>query len=155
MNAVASKRSFWPHAIVGYFIIFTAFVAVFISWAVKQNMDLVRKDYYEEEVRFQQQMEKVQRTQPLQAAIQVAYETGSSTLNIRLPAAHGAQKASGRVHLYRPSNAGLDLDLPLLVSPDGQQKIKTAALQSGLWKVRLNWSSNGQEYFCERPILVD
>jgi nitrogen fixation protein FixH len=156
MNATIVRRpNPWPIAIVCYFIVFIACVAGFITWAVKQNMDLVRKDYYEEEIRFQQQMEKVRRTQPLQATIQVAYNTANSVLEIRLPMAHMEEGFAGRVHLYRPSDASRDLDLPLARTADGIQRIGTSQLLAGLWKVRLNWTAKDQDYFSERSVIVE
>ena len=155
MNATLPRRNPWPIAIVSYFIFFIGCVAAFITWAVKQNMDLVRKDYYEEEIRFQQQMDKVRRTQPFQAAIAVAYNSTAGLLEIALPAAHTGDDFSGRIHLYRPSDASLDLSLPLSVNSAGQQKIATGQLRSGLWKVRLSWTAGEQDYFSERSIIVE
>ena len=58
-------RNPWPIAIVSYFIIFIAFIAWFITFAMRQKMDLVRDDYYDQEIRFQQQIDRVQRTQSI------------------------------------------------------------------------------------------
>ena len=50
-----------PAAIVGSFVIlhFPGVVVIFIAWAVRQDMDLVRKDYYEDEIRFQESIESL------------------------------------------------------------------------------------------------
>src|SRR3954470_4434300 len=103
MNTVKKPRNLWPIAITAYFILFISFIVTFSAWSLRQNMDLVRKDYYEEEVRFQKQMEKVGRTKPLGSAISVLYNSGQRSLDIRLPRTHLVPTPVGRIHLYRPS----------------------------------------------------
>ncbi len=49
----------WPG---GFFILFGGYIAGFIVFASRQKMDLVRNDYYDQEIRYQQQIDRVQRT---------------------------------------------------------------------------------------------
>src|SRR3954453_22092205 len=99
MNTVKKHRNLWPIAITAYFILFISFIVTFSAWSLRQNMDLVRKDYYEEEVQFQKQMEKVGRTVPLGAAVMVAFNARERFVDIRLPQAHAQQNPVGRIHL--------------------------------------------------------
>ena len=64
-TASQSKSSLWPYAIAGYFALAITGIAIFITWAVRQNMDLVRSDYYEHEILFQKHIDAVNRTRPL------------------------------------------------------------------------------------------
>ncbi|MDB6033173.1 MAG: nitrogen fixation protein FixH [Verrucomicrobiales bacterium] len=154
-KAVVKSRNPWPIAIIAYFVIFASCVAGFGTWVIRQNIDLVRKDYYEEEVRFQQQMEKVNRTQPFESSIAVAYVAREGVLNVQLPQAHAIPAPAGRIDLYRPSDASLDQHIMLAVDRDGAQKIVPQKLRTGLWKVRMNWNVDGQDYFSERSIFVN
>jgi nitrogen fixation protein FixH len=154
IDTVVKSRNPWPIAIIAYFIVFTSCVAGFGTWVIRQNMDLVRKDYYEEEVRFQQQMEKVTRTRPFESSISVAYAAKEGVLKVQLPQAHAMQGPAGRIDLYRPSDASLDQHLALAVDRDGTQQMVPQKLRAGLWKVRMNWNADGQDYFSERSILV-
>lgn len=155
MNTVKKPRNLWPIAITAYFVLFIAFIVTFSAWSLRQNMDLVRKDYYEEEVRFQSQMEKVSRTRSLGAAIAVAYNTQQRCVDIRLPQAHARQHPAGRIHLYRPSDAALDQEVALAVNSEGVQHLQSSQLRSGLWKVRLDWTANGEDYHHEQSVIVE
>jgi hypothetical protein len=146
-------RNLWPVAIAGFFVLALLFIATFIAFALRQREDLVSADYYEREVRYQRQLDSMNRSQSLAAQPVVTFEPAQQTIVITLPVAQ-TRGATGRVHLYRPSDARLDRELPLVLNADGVQRLDTKTLRDGLWKVRLEWSANGQEYFLVQPVIV-
>lgn len=147
------RLNLWPYAIVTYFVVFISCVVAFIAWSVHQNMDLVRSDYYEQEIRYQDQIERLKRTQPLNAEVNVAYDLARQRITVTLPTTHVAQ-AKGRIHFYRPSDAKLDRDFPLNLAADATQTLDAKLLHPGQYKVRVEWSSDGQEFFFDRSIVV-
>jgi len=157
MNSTTAKPShnLWPHAIIAWFVIFAAAMAAWIAVAVRQNMDLVRSDYYEEEVRFQQQLDRLNRTAAISSEVTLDYDASKQELTLRLPTAHLAPRPVGRVHFYRPSDAALDFQVPLAIDAGGLQRIGTSTLRGGLWKVRMQWSVADHDYFCEQTLVVD
>jgi hypothetical protein len=155
MNTVASSRNPWPIAIITYFIIFSTGIAIFITWAVRQRMDLVRPDYYEEEMRFEQQMHRVQRTHLLAGALGLAYHSADNSLRIELPAAHRGNPVTGRLQLYRPSDARQDQQFPLAINATGSARLDAVHLATGLWKARVYWSVGAEEFFHEQSLVVD
>ena len=157
MNTAAAtqpKRSLWPYAIAGYFALAITGIAIFITWAVHQNMDLVRPDYYEHEILFQKQIDAVNRTRPFANQLTMAYDFSQHSLLVRVPAAHIGEQFKGTAHLYRPSNAKLDQSIELKPGRDGHQLINAANLTPGLWKVRLDWTARGEAFAFEQTILV-
>jgi nitrogen fixation protein FixH len=157
MNPASTKttRTLWPHVLIAWFVVFAAALAAWITFAVRQNLDLVRADYYEEEIRFQQQLDRLNRTAAIRGELALAYEASAHQITLRLPAAHAALRPVGRVQFYRPSNAALDFELPLAVDATGRQLIGTAALHPGQWKVRATWNAGGQDYFFEHTVILD
>jgi len=131
---------------------FISGAAIFITWAVGQNMDLVRKDYYEHEILFQQRIDAQHRTDYLRAQIAVTYDARTGRLRVKLPETHAA--VTGRIHVYRPSDASLDSDIPLALESAGAQDIDVRTWKAGLWKVQISWAANGQKYYHEEPILI-
>ena len=157
MNATTAtklNRNPWPYAIAIYFIVFITFIAVFIVWAVRQKMDLVRKDYYNDEVLFQKQIDTETRTQKLGDEVSVRYDDARRTIAIRLPGEHAQLRPSGRIHLYRPSDAKLDREVSLSPDAAGAQLVDASALQPGLWKVRLQWKAAGQDFYFHQKFIV-
>jgi hypothetical protein len=153
MDNVVKRRNPWPIVITGYFIVFFAGLVAFIAFASGHREDLVRADYYEQEIRFQKQLDRVQRTRAIEQPVNVAYDAGQKCITIQLPLAHAAQ-TGGRIHLYRPSDARLDRDLDLVTDVAGKQRLDAATLRTGLWKVRVEWTVAGEEYFMDQAVVV-
>ena len=147
----SSKRSFWPWAIVLWFVIFGGAMAAWAVVATAHKIDLVHKNYYEDEIRFQQQLDRQNRAQLLRREIAITLEGGR--LFVRLPASHSPE-ATGRISFYRPSEAGLDREFPLALDAEGRQSIDVRSLRAGLWRIRAQWTASGQDYFVEQPIVL-
>jgi nitrogen fixation protein FixH len=118
-------------------------------------MDLVCTDYYEEEVRFQQHLDRLNHTAAIGSEVAINYDATKRQITLLLPATHPASRPAGQIHFYRPSNASLDFDVPLAVDAAGLQRIGTEALRGGLWKVRVQWSAAEKDCVFEQAIVLD
>jgi hypothetical protein len=77
------KRNLWPYAIISYFIIFITGIVTWVSFAMRHEDQLVRPDYYEHEMKYQGQIDRVARTDRSTAAI--TYDRASQSLHLQLP----------------------------------------------------------------------
>ncbi len=136
----------WPVGIAAFLFVFVSCIAAFITFAVRQQMDLVRPDYYEEEIRYQVQFDRLERTRSLGAAARIAADSVRGTLEVGIPSAHALALTAGTIQFYRPSDAGQDRVIPLKPSAEGVQKADIGALGPGLWRVRVRWTTGGKEY---------
>jgi len=148
------SRNPWPIAIILFFVVFISSMAAWITIALRNDMDLVRKDYYEQEILFQKQIDRAQRTASVAGSTKLDFDTVTSRLSLQLPPDHALGGASGKVHLYRPSDAKLDREFPLAVSNSGAHYFDLSMLAPGLWKVQVQWQANGNEFFCDKQIVI-
>lgn len=153
MNATLSTRNPWPIAIVAFFALFISGIVIFVVFASRHPMELVRADYYAEEIEYQKQLDRLNRTQAVGTQVAIRYDAARASVSIALPAAP-AGPLSGWVHFYRPSDATLDQTVPLIVNAEGAQQISAARLRPGFWKVRVQWTMNEKEYFFDQPIVI-
>lgn len=144
----------WPYGILAAFVVFLSGTATLIVLAFSQHNDLVTANYYEDEVRFQEQIDRSTRAQRADARATAVYDPATRQLRISIPANH-ARTAAGRIQLYRPSEAGLDRELELQPGPNGTQTIDAAGLKAGLWKVRITWTAGGEDFFVDQKIVVN
>ena len=154
MNNSPFRLNPWPFAIIAFFALFITGMAVFIVFATRNRMELVRSDYYEQEIRFQQQIDREDRTRRLRAEAAISYDAARGEITIVLPSTHAGRPASGRIEFYRPSDASLDRGLQLTVNSEGVQRVDARQLRFGLWKVRIFWTVDNQEFFLDRTIVV-
>ena len=147
-----SNRNLWPWGIVAFFVLFFAGMAVMVIIAATHRDHLVSETYYEQELKYQGQIDSAARAKSSGAS--VALDAVGTSLIVTLPPAQVAQTISGAIELYRPSAPDLDRQFPLAPSADGTQKLDVSKFAAGLWVVRVKWNAAGQDYFLEQKITV-
>ncbi|MGP8201532.1 MAG: FixH family protein [Limisphaerales bacterium] len=153
MKLFSKIKNPWPVGLVVFFIVFASYIVGFVIFASRQKMDLVRADYYDQEIRFQKQIDRVQRSAPILADADINYDRAGDVVTVRLPSVKD-ELIGGTVSFYRPSDAALDNSVELGLDPAGQQSMSVRSLCAGLWKVRVQWKMSGQEYYFEKPIVI-
>jgi len=144
----------WPATIIAYFAIVLCGVAALIVHSLRNNVELVRSDYYAAEVQYQDQIDRIKRTEPFKNEIGVAYAV--QHLEVRLPNAHtSSSDFTGALWVYRPSNATLDQKLDLKAKQTQEPYRIEMELAPGLWRIKANWQSEGEEYFFEDSLVVE
>jgi hypothetical protein len=133
------KRNPWPYAIVIYFVVFIGAMASWIVFAVRNDQQLVRNDYYDAELKFQADIDGRSRAAAVNASID--YDAAKQIVTITAP----EEATTGSVYFYRPSNAKLDREISLALK-DGAQAIDVRDFETGLWKIRVRWTLEGTEY---------
>ena len=154
MNLQAIRTNPWPFAIIGWFLLFGSAMAAWVVVAVRNDPELVRPDYYEHEIAYQKQIDRLIRTAAVRSQVSAVSEHSRGQVVLQIPAIHLADLPIGTIHFYRPSNAKLDFDLPLAVDEQGSQIIPASNLQGGLWKVRVHWTASGKEYFHDQSLVL-
>ena len=147
-------RNLWPYGITLAFVLFGVGTTSLIVLACSQKNELVSSGYYEQEIKFQGQIDRLDRTRRLSAQASVAYDHLRKAITISLPTEKPSRGISGRIQLYRPSAAGLDRELPLELNEQGVQSVDVSALRPGLWKVRVSWTAENQDYFIDQKVVV-
>jgi hypothetical protein len=152
-NPPTRHRSLWPAGIVAAFVVFIAATLGLIMLSASQRTELVAKDYYEQELRYQEQMDRQARARSLASPARVTYDAARHTIQVALPQT-AAQRPVGQIHFYRPASARLDRRLPLNLNEAGKQTVDTRPFAAGLWRVRIRWSVDGQEYAHDQDVVI-
>jgi nitrogen fixation protein FixH len=153
-KALPSKSSLWPKFIIAGFILFALFIGNMVRQAMKSDVELVSKDYYQKELAYQQHMNQVKATQALESQVLLTHAQAAEQFSIVFPGGINPSEIDGEVNFFRPSDSKKDFALALKLNEDGQQHIGTATLAKGLWRVKLNWKQAGKDYFLEKDITL-
>lgn len=154
MNLSAIRRNPWPYAIAAWFAFAIIGIITFIAFVQRHPEQLVGGDYYEQEVRFQKDIDSRTRAMRHPAKIDLAENADGGAIMVALPREHLRHSPSGSIRLYRPSDSAQDREVKLVASADGVQRVDTGALQAGLWKVRVRWTVDGLDYVADRSIVI-
>jgi hypothetical protein len=143
----------WPVAIIAIFVVFICSTIFLVVFACSHKMDLVSSDYYEQEIGFQRHLDQMGQAYRAQQPASIAYDPAAGRIRISC-LAEPSVPVSGNVQLYRPSAAAMDRHFKLTLDSQGVQSLDASTLRSGLWKVRVSWSVDNQDFFLEKNIII-
>jgi hypothetical protein len=142
----------WGAGLAAAYILFAAATSGFVVFAMNRPVALVRPDYYAESLREDQQMAARGRAQQLGSAVSIAVE--GRDIRIAVPRTPQESTIAGRVTLYRASDPAADRNFPFAPDAAGVQRVAASGLRAGHWIVKLQWTSDGRDYYLEQPIVL-
>ncbi|WP_203255787.1 FixH family protein [Hyunsoonleella ulvae] len=143
----------WGTGIVLAFIGFIAFIMYFIvSMNIndKYDHDLVSEDYYSEELKYQNDIDKLKNSKTLKTNI--SYTKTADGLKISFPEDINYKEITGKLFLYRPSNKQLDFETAISLS-NSYLLIPDERLVDGRWNIKIDWNYKGKSYLFKEPIV--
>lgn len=132
---------------------FVILIVSMVSLTMREKIDLVSKDYYEQELKYQGKIDKMNRTHLLKE--QLTWEVKQGVLILKFPEQFKYQKISGNIYFFRPSDSELDKTIPIPIDEKGMQSISTKQLKKGLYKMQVSWMVNKEEYYNEGIIQIN
>ena len=149
-----SRFNPWPYGIIAAFVVFVGGIVTLVVAATRGSNELVTRDYYEQELRYQSRVDQLARTRFWSNRITAAFDSAGRRVKVTVPREHAAAGAKGQVQLYRPSAENADHTLALTPDAEGSQTIDAATLTAGLWKVRLEWKVGADEFYADRSVVI-
>lgn len=130
------------------FILFAGFIATLVVVCMRQDISLVSKDYYKEELAYQQQIERMNNT----ASLPVKPTVSVINQSLRITLDHASDIERGEVKLFCPSNASMDRTFLLTETKGLDQNFDLTGLQAGMYRVKFSWSMQGKDFYHEEII---
>jgi hypothetical protein len=139
----------WGKGIVLVFVVFAAIMISMVTICMKKDdLHLVTQNYYEEEIKYQEHIDKMINASGLfYEALQ--FDKLQKSVAINLPVG-----AKAELHLFRPSDARLDQKLMVEVDNENATVVDLGKLKSGYWLMKLTWSAEGKSYYQEKKITI-
>ena len=140
----------WGQWIIFSFIAFAVFIASLVYVCVIQDLNLVSKDYYQEELSYQEQIDRIENTRTLSDLPSITIEDGFLKISFSdLP-----KITSGTINLFRPSDADLDQKFSITKTENTSMQFRLATLAKGLYKARVTWEMGDKEYYYEKIVIL-
>lgn len=155
MSQVDASGKGWMWGITITLIVFGLFFVGFAVWTFQTDVELMYDNYYAKDVVYEQQIRRIERTDALPVKPQLKYRHGNQTLEILFPPEMGHPDPVGNLLLFRPSDLHLDRNFQLSLQGDSLQTVSVPDLQPGLWRMKLDWTSAGIEYYMEEMLVVN
>lgn len=153
-NQTPRRWNPWPISIIAFFSVAVIGCVTFVAFCSRHPADLVTADYYEQEVKYQGHIDRVEHTQQRVQEASINYDAARQVITIALPPNPAQTNLTGTIELYRPSAMNLDRQVKLEPDAQGRQTVDAGSLQSGLWKVRVSWNAGQQDYFIDQKVVI-
>lgn len=131
----------WGRSIVLVFIGFTVFIGVLVTVCVKQNISLVSKDYYAEELNYQKEIDELKN---------YASMGEKPILTVRNKQIEISGIPRGELKLVRPSDARFDAKFNI----DANKSFNLSEYPSGKYNVTVRWQADGKNYQMRESITL-
>lgn len=141
----------WGKWIIVSFILFAAFIAVLVAICVRQDVSLVSKDYYRDELTYQDQIGRMHNTMEL-VVKPVITVVEQKFIKIQFDEFDRIRK--GEVKLFCPANELYDKQFEIRATHEKEQLFSLAGSPAGMYRVKFMWTMNGEEFYMEEIINI-
>jgi hypothetical protein len=148
------KLNRWPLGITVIYVLFVLIMVAMVIFSRHEQINLVTKDYYEQELKYQLQIDRIERAKSLSNPIRWLYDKDKKLIKIQFPDIPEPELINGNILFFRPSDAQQDKQIALKLSSDGSQIVSTKHLAPGYWKLKIFWQSDQTDYYDEGPLVI-
>jgi len=141
----------WGKSIVLSFILFAAFIGTLVTVCVRQDISLVSKDYYKEELQYENQLTRLKNVSQLSSK-PVIKVLENKTIQITFDRFNDME--NGELRLFRPSDSSKDKKYSIVPTSNATQEFPTTDLTPGMYRAKMQWTMNGKEFFLEEVIFI-
>lgn len=141
----------WGYKILGVYLAFVVGIATMVYKSSTQKIDLVTPDYYAKELKYQERIDAVKRTQALTS--KTKFEVINSQLLVTLPPEFSGRNVSGSILLYCPADNSRDIKKDFS-SGNGSASINVPGAAKGAYQLQVSWTSEGNNYYFEENIFL-
>lgn len=140
----------WGYKILLVYGLFVAGIMFLVYKSNQQKFDLVQKDYYADELKYQNVINASQKAKDLGGELKTIRKGGH--LIVELPAGMHQTTVKGTAHLYYAADEKKDISKEF-VSTSGEFEMELLTMMSGAYTLKLNVEMNGSQYYYEQKIF--
>ncbi len=137
-------------AIVLSFVLFAMFIGVLVTVCIREDVNLVSKDYYQDELEYQKKLDRIHNTNQMSQPPTIIAEKGR--VSIVFEKAYRVE--TGELKFSRPSSDKLDQRFELDPAGGNVQQFELRRWEPGLYRASLTWTTDGKDYFLEELIVL-
>lgn len=143
----------WGNKLLVAFLVFGGLMAYLVYRSLNTNFELVEKDYYKSELKYQQVIDGSKRVSDLNTSL-LLKQTEKNVV-LELPAELKNKESVGDVWFYCAYDEKKDKRVPLKTNADGIQLFGKESFSPGNYIVKINWMTDSQYYYTEEKITIE
>lgn len=141
----------WGNKLIIVFVVFAALMATLVYKATQTKFELVSKDYYQDELRYQDKIDGAANA-ALEAPTSI--EVKDELILLRFPDVHKNANITGEAWFYCSVDATKDKHIALNVDSNGIQIIERKRLQKGDYQIKISYEINQKKYYVAHQLQL-
>jgi hypothetical protein len=140
----------WGHGLTIFIICFMSLILMFVFKTTQLNTELYAKDYYRQEIEYQDKINAINNFKYLNQDILT--KQNKSHFKILLPTYFVQKKVTGNIYFYKPENSLLDFKKTIVNSSD--ISISKDEISKGRFIMKISLKDDFRSYFTEQEIII-
>lgn len=142
----------WGNKLIIVFLLFAALMSTLVYKCINTKYDLVSKDYYKDELRYQDKMDGMANAAKVS---DVAISQNKDSITIDFPKELNGENPTGEVWFYCATDDRKDKKFAMNTDASGKQIILKNTLPKSKYQVKLNWKTADHKiYYAEKDITI-
>ena len=146
------KKFNWGWKIALLYSGFVCFMLFLGYEASKQKVELVSNNYYDEELKYQDHIDKMALTDSLHASPE--WQVKGNKIALLFPENNSDENIAGNIRFYCPSDEKSDFTVPFKANPQKQLSITSDKLHHGTYKMQIDWRQGKSDFYTEGVVTV-
>jgi len=141
----------WGWGIFTFYVFFMLATLTWVFITLGVDEDLVTHDYYEQSLVYQKHINASENALNADHPVTWKVINAGSQLYVSYP----KNLVDGTITLYRPSDAAQDRRITIEPDSSGRQVIGLQNLETGYWKIKVNWKEGDKSYYSESSLVLN
>jgi len=142
----------WGNKILLVFLVFAGGIFYLVYRSMHVNYELVSKEYYKDEIRYQDIIDASKRAGALSKKIEISQS--GDVIAVQLPNEMKNEKVTGVMWFYCAADETKDRRISMQPDQHGAQQIARTRFLPGSYVVKFDWTSLNARYYLEEPLTI-
>lgn len=142
----------WSYRITALYLGFVGIIVTLVVISSRQKIELEAKDYYLQELRYQEKLDAIKNTNELKTSL--THRVDKNEIVLTMPLEQVITDLKGEIYFFCPATSENDVKIKMQFDHNGQQIVKKSLLKPGAYKMRMSWSAQNKKYFKEEVINI-
>ncbi|MCC7525742.1 MAG: FixH family protein [Chitinophagaceae bacterium] len=142
----------WGHKLTIAIVAFVCLMGFMVYKALNTDFQLVEKEYYKSELKYQEVIDGHRRASELNSKVQI--QKLEDRIVVQLPDEMKNSDIQGTLWFYCAYDETKDRKIPLAPDRNAIQELKAGLIEAGRYLVKIEWTSNNTRYYSEQKITL-
>ena len=142
----------WGKCIAVLYISFVVMIVTLVVISSKQDIELESKDYYAQELKYQQKINALNNSNALTST--VTSQITENGVLLSFPKEQVSTNIKGDALFFCAYDSKKDKKIELKPNEKGEQLIPFSLLSAGKYTLKISWNVLGKDFYKENPITI-